>query len=115
MSNTAVATPKSQVENEAALVIQKLLAENAALKAQVAASKPKLPVITLQDATAAALKLGAKLQPAKHKAADGSELPGFKSGSRGFQAWGKVQIGEARYQVQIQAVEIGSKPGEAAE
>lgn len=34
----------------------------------------------------------------------------FKTGSRGYFGTGKVQIGEKRYQVQIQLVEIGSKP-----
>ena len=34
----------------------------------------------------------------------------FKTGSRGFFGMGKIQIGEKRYQVQVQIVEIGSKP-----
>ena len=34
----------------------------------------------------------------------------FKTGSKGFYGMGKIQIGEKRYQVQIQMVEIGSKP-----
>ena len=34
----------------------------------------------------------------------------FKTGSRGFFGMGKVVIGEKRYQVQVQMVEIGSKP-----
>ena len=34
----------------------------------------------------------------------------FKTGSRGFFGTGKMQIGEKRYQVQVQLVEIGSKP-----
>ena len=34
----------------------------------------------------------------------------FKTGSRGFFGMGKIQIGEKRYQVQLQMVEIGSKP-----
>jgi len=34
----------------------------------------------------------------------------FKTGSKGFFGMNKVQIGEKRYQVQIQLVEIGSKP-----
>ncbi|PWH12384.1 MAG: hypothetical protein DDG60_13415 [Anaerolineae bacterium] len=34
----------------------------------------------------------------------------FKTGSRGFYGNGKVAIGEKRYQVQVQLVEIGSKP-----
>jgi hypothetical protein len=34
----------------------------------------------------------------------------FKTGSKGYYANGKVAIGEKRYQVQVQLVEIGSKP-----
>jgi hypothetical protein len=34
----------------------------------------------------------------------------FKTGSRGFFGMDKIQIGEKRYQVQVQLVEIGSKP-----
>jgi len=34
----------------------------------------------------------------------------FKTGSRGFFGTGKIKIGEKRYQVQVQLVEIGSKP-----
>lgn len=34
----------------------------------------------------------------------------FKTGSRGFFGMNKIQIGEKRYQVQVQLVEIGSKP-----
>jgi hypothetical protein len=34
----------------------------------------------------------------------------FKTGSRGFFGMGKIQINEKRYQVQVQLVEIGSKP-----
>jgi hypothetical protein len=34
----------------------------------------------------------------------------FKTGSRGYYGMGKITIGEKRYQVQIQLVEIGSKP-----
>ena len=34
----------------------------------------------------------------------------FKTGSRGFYANGKADIDGKRYQVQIQLVEIGSKP-----
>ena len=33
----------------------------------------------------------------------------FKTGSKGFFGMGKIQIGEKRYQVQVQLVEIGSK------
>ncbi len=36
----------------------------------------------------------------------------FKTGSRGYFGMGKIQIGEKRYQVQVQLVEIGSKPKE---
>ena len=43
-----------------------------------------------------------------------AELPAmekvFKTGSKGFFGMGKIQIGEKRYQVQVQMVEIGSKP-----
>ncbi len=34
----------------------------------------------------------------------------FKTGSKGFYGMGKFKLGEKRYQVQIQMVEIGSKP-----
>ena len=34
----------------------------------------------------------------------------FKTGSRGYFGMAKIQIGEKRYQVQVQVVEIGSKP-----
>jgi len=34
----------------------------------------------------------------------------FKTGSKGFYANGKVDIEGKRYQVQVQLVEIGSKP-----
>jgi len=34
----------------------------------------------------------------------------FKTGSRGYYGMAKIQIGEKRYQVQVQIVEIGSKP-----
>lgn len=39
----------------------------------------------------------------------------FKTGSKGFYGMGKIQIGEKRYQVQVQMVEIGSKPKPDAE
>ena len=39
----------------------------------------------------------------------------FKTGSRGYFGMGKLQIGEKRYQVQVQLVEIGSKPKPDAE
>jgi hypothetical protein len=48
-----------------------------------------------------------------------AELPAmekvFKTGSKGFFGMGKIQIGEKRYQVQIQLVEIGSKPNAESE
>jgi hypothetical protein len=34
----------------------------------------------------------------------------FKTGSKGYFGMSKIQIGEKRYQVQVQMVEIGSKP-----
>jgi len=34
----------------------------------------------------------------------------FKTGSCGFFGMGKIQIDDKRYQVQVQLVEIGSKP-----
>lgn len=34
----------------------------------------------------------------------------FKTGSRGFHGQGKIELEGKRYQVQIQLVEIGSKP-----
>jgi hypothetical protein len=34
----------------------------------------------------------------------------FKTGSRGYFGMAKIQIGEKRYQVQVQMVEIGSRP-----
>ncbi|MBI4316328.1 MAG: hypothetical protein HY872_01840 [Chloroflexi bacterium] len=34
----------------------------------------------------------------------------FKTGSKGFYANGKLELDGKRYQVQIQLVEIGSKP-----
>jgi hypothetical protein len=36
----------------------------------------------------------------------------FKTGSRGYHAQGKMQIGEKGYQINILCVEIGSKPKE---
>ncbi len=39
----------------------------------------------------------------------------FKTGSRGFYGNGKTEIGDKRYQVQIQLVEIGSKPNSPQE
>lgn len=36
----------------------------------------------------------------------------FKTGSKGFYSMGKISVGEKRYQVQVQMVEIGSKPKE---
>lgn len=60
---------------------------------------------------------------AKIKANSGEEAAGevimtsrqFKTGSTGFWGAGKVMIGGKRYQVQVQAVEIGSKPATLAE
>ena len=37
------------------------------------------------------------------------------TGSKGFHAKGKMQIGEKNYQINILAVEIGSKPKEKEE
>lgn len=37
----------------------------------------------------------------------------FKTGSRGYFGMGKIAIGDKKYQVQVQLVEIGSKPKEA--
>jgi hypothetical protein len=34
----------------------------------------------------------------------------FKTGSRGYHATGKIQVGNKRYQVNLLCVEIGSKP-----
>jgi len=34
----------------------------------------------------------------------------FKTGSRGYHAQGKMQVGTKRYQINILCVEIGSKP-----
>lgn len=39
----------------------------------------------------------------------------FKTGSKGFYANGKAEIGGKRYQIQIQLVEIGSKGRTEAE
>ncbi len=39
-----------------------------------------------------------------------AEPKNFKTGSRGFFGMGKIAIEEKRYQVQVQLVEIGSKP-----
>jgi hypothetical protein len=36
----------------------------------------------------------------------------FKTGSRGYHATGKMQVGDKRYQCNILVVEIGSKPKE---
>ena len=38
----------------------------------------------------------------------------FKTGSRGFYGTGKMVAGGKKYQISIQAVEIGSKPKEEA-
>jgi len=39
----------------------------------------------------------------------------FSTGSRGFHGHGKMQIGDKNYQVNIQLVEIGSKPKDKEE
>jgi hypothetical protein len=39
----------------------------------------------------------------------------FSTGSRGFYGNGKMQVGDKNYQVNIQLVEIGSKPKEKEE
>lgn len=39
----------------------------------------------------------------------------FKTGSRGYHAQGKMQVGDKNYQVNILCVEIGSKPKEIEE
>ena len=39
----------------------------------------------------------------------------FKTGSRGFHAQGKMQVGDKNYQINILCVEIGSKPKEPKE
>ena len=39
----------------------------------------------------------------------------FKTGSKGFYGTGKMVAGGKRYQINIQAVEIGSKPKEKEE
>jgi len=39
----------------------------------------------------------------------------FSTGSRGFHGHGKMMIGDKNYQVNIQLVEIGSKPKEKEE
>ena len=36
----------------------------------------------------------------------------FKTGSRGYHAQGKMQVGDKKYQINILCVEIGSKPKE---
>jgi hypothetical protein len=36
----------------------------------------------------------------------------FKTGSRGYHAQGKMQVGEKSYQINVLCVEIGSKPKE---
>jgi hypothetical protein len=38
----------------------------------------------------------------------------FSTGSQGFFGTGKLQIGEKKYQCQVQMVEIGSKPKQPA-
>ena len=39
----------------------------------------------------------------------------LQHGSKGFHAFGKMQVGDKNYQVNIQLVEIGSKPKEKEE
>ena len=39
----------------------------------------------------------------------------FSTGSKGFHGYGKMQVGEKNFQVNIQCVEIGSKPKEKEE
>jgi hypothetical protein len=39
----------------------------------------------------------------------------FSTGSKGFHGYGKMQVGDKNYQVNIQLVEIGSKPKEKEE
>ena len=39
----------------------------------------------------------------------------FSTGSKGFHGHGKMQVGDKNYQVNIQLVEIGSKPKEKEE
>ena len=39
----------------------------------------------------------------------------FKTGSRGYHAQGKMQVGDKNYQINILCVEIGSKPKEKEE
>ena len=54
---------------------------------------------------------------------DGGQLIGlmtvppkdFKTGSKGYFTSGKVEVEGKRYQVQVQLVEIGSKPAEKTE
>ena len=39
----------------------------------------------------------------------------FSTGSKGFHGYGKMPVGDKNYQVNIQLVEIGSKPKEKEE
>jgi hypothetical protein len=39
----------------------------------------------------------------------------FRTGSRGFYGQGKMVVGGKKYQINIQCVEIGSKPKEKSE
>jgi len=39
----------------------------------------------------------------------------FKTGSKGYHAQGKMQIGDKNYQINVLAVEIGSKPKDKEE
>jgi hypothetical protein len=39
----------------------------------------------------------------------------FSTGSKGFNGFGKMQVGDKNYQININCVEIGSKPKEKQE
>ena len=55
--------------------------------------------------------LVAEIKDAEGKSISILSLPEkeFKTGSKGYYANGKLSIGEKRYQIQVQLVEIGSK------
>lgn len=72
-----------------------------ALEALAKGEKPMITVEFKQDGQAVGLMT-----------ADPKE---FKTGSKGYFGMGKIQIGEKRYQVQVQLVEIGSKPKNQAD
>jgi len=67
-----------------------------ALEALTKGEKPMITVEFKQDGQAVGLMT--------------ADLKEFKTGSKGYFGMGKIQIGEKRYQVQVQMVEIGSKP-----